>query len=159
MEGKEHAKYTEVATYPALARTFGWNFFEIEGEKHIAFVSMAEGAAKPSLQVIKGDGSSLDALKATLDAYKSAYNTAVADKAAVDAVISKINGIIKTVSLKSSDNATQILDYISIEVEGFGGMYAGDCCVREIDGRIYIAAGTNKVGLSMFRFNPDFVAE
>lgn len=130
MEGKEHAKYTEVATYPALARTFGWNFFEIEGEKHIAFVSMAEGAAKPSLQVIKGDGSSLDALKATLDAYPS-------------------NVIFKA----------YLQDPLSIEVEGFGGMYAGDCCVREIDGRIYIAAGTNKVGLSMFRFNPDFVAE
>ena len=35
----------------------------------------------------------------------------------------------------------------------------GDCVVREINGKLYMAAMIQNVGLSLFEINPDFKVE
>lgn len=122
---------TELGVYPKLACTFGWNFFEYKGIKLMAFVSVLD-KTRPTVQVIKGDYTTISGLKAALDAYGE------------DTIVF----------------SAPLQDQYDNEVCGFKkGMFLGDCCVREINGEIYMVAGTCAVGLSMFRLDKNFVLE
>lgn len=118
---------SELACYPALASTFGWNFFESNGKKYIAFVSVLD-KEHPSVQVIEGDYTTEAGLKAALDAYSP-----------------------KTVVFSAP-----LQDELDPTVAGYTGSTIGDCYVRNVNGEIYMLAGANQVGLSLFKLNPDF---
>ena len=114
---------TEVKTYPALAKTFGYNFFEAAGEKFVAWTSLIKGNDKPRLQIVQSDASTLDKMQDTFD------NLATR--------------LVYEAPLQNADN---------MEAEGVGGgNTVCDCCVREINGEIYIAAMAQKAGLSLFK--------
>lgn len=118
----------ELACYPELACTYGWNFFEYNGIKLMAFVSVKD-KAHPMVQVIKGDYTTAEGLKAALDAYGE-------------------ETIVFSAPLQDQYDAT---------VAGFDkGVQQGDCCVREINGQLYLVAGGCGVGLSMFTIDTDY---
>ncbi len=121
---------SELASYPALACTFGWNFFEYNGRKFMAFVHILD-KFHPTVQVIEGDYTTLEGLKAALDSYDPAK-------------------AIFTAPLQDPMDAT---------VSGYADVVIGDCCVRKVGNEIYMAAGTNAVGISVFKFNPGFLTE
>ena len=121
---------SELACYPNLARTFGWNFFEYDGHKFMSFVNVADNA-HPTVQVIEGDYTTLEGLKAALDNYDPAK-------------------VIFSAPLQDPMDAT---------VAGYGNMYIGDCCVRKVGNDIYMAAGTNTVGVSVFKLDPTFLSK
>lgn len=114
---------TEVKTYPALAKTFGYNFFEAAGEKFVAWTSLIKGNDKPRLQIVQSDASSLAKMQDTFD------NLATR--------------LVYEAPLQNADN---------MDTAGVGGdNTVCDCCVREINGEIYIAAMAQKAGLSLFK--------
>ena len=115
-------------TYPNLACTFGWNFFEFAGKKYMVFVDVYD-KVRPSVKMIEGDYTTLEGLQAALDAYSE--ETIIFSAPLQDALDTSIVGFKEGISI-------------------------GDCCVREINGDIYMVAGVNCVGLSMFKLNPDF---
>ena len=121
---------SELASYPNLACTFGWNFFEYNGRKFMAFVNILD-KFHPSVQVIEGDYTTLEGLKAALDAYSQ-----------------------ETVFFSAP-----IQDPMDATVDGHADVVIGDCCVRKIGNDIYMAAGTNVAGISVFKFNPGFLVE
>ena len=119
---------TLLKSYPNLARTFGWNFFEYKGRKLIAFVDLID-KTRPMVKLIEGDYTTLTGLQAALDAYSE-------------------ETVLFSAPLQDELDATAL---------GFeNGIFIGDCCVRTIGDDIYMAAGVNCVGLSMFKLNPNF---
>ena len=115
-------------TYKNLARTFGWNFFEYNGKKFIAFVDLAD-KTRPQVKVIEGDYTTQEGLMAALDAYSE-----------------------ETILFSAP-----LQDELDASVMGFeNGIYLGDCCVRTIGDDIYMVAGVNCVGFSMFKLNKKF---
>lgn len=126
----EAGKASEVACYPSLACTFGWNFFDYNSRKFMAFVDIHD-KFHPTVQVIEGDYTTLEGLKAALDSYDPAK-------------------VIFTAPLQDPMDAT---------VAGYADVVIGDCSVRKVGNEIYLAAGTNVVGISVFKFNPGFLAE
>ena len=123
MSGNAHGAYTEVKVYPALAKTFGYNFFSFAGEKFVAWTSIAKGNDKPRLQIVQSDATTLDNMVATFD------NLATR--------------LVFEAPLQSENN-------FEAAAAG-GGNTVCDCCVREINGEIYIAAIGQKAGLSVFK--------
>ena len=120
-----------LAVYPELASTFGWNFFEHNGTKLMAFVSVKD-KVRPYVQVIKGDYTTVDGLKEALDSYGE----------------------------ESIVFSAPLQDQYDMTISGFEkGMQLGDCCVREINGEIYMVAGGSAVGISLFRLDKNFVLE
>lgn len=111
--------------YENLKNTLGVNFFEYNGTKYMAFVSMADGGGKPRLQIIEADGSSLETLKAGLDLYPT--------------------NVVFEAPLQDANDFT---------VKGpAGDGVNADCAVRVINGKVYIAALTWRTGLSVFVLN------
>lgn len=108
------------AQYEDLKNTFGVNFFEHNDTKYIAWVNMARGGQYPTLQVVEGDGSSFDTLKAALDSYP----TNVVFEAPLQAADATVAG-------------------------GSTGVNA-DCSVRVVNGKVYIAAMGWKNGIAVF---------
>ena len=79
--------------------------------------------SKPKLVILKGSWSSVDALKDALDTQNVLYEA----------------------PLQSKDD---------MDAEGLSGANSvGDCCVRIIDGKVYIAAMAQRTGLSVFTIN------
>ncbi len=115
---------TEEAVFSDLAKTWGYQFFEFEGEKFIAWVSLKYGNDKPRLQIIKGDGSSLETLKSALSQLK-------ANMVAEIALSNEANDL--TVAGKAASKTL------------------ADCAVRVIDGTVYVAALGEEGGLSLFK--------
>ena len=91
------------------------------GTKYIAWVNMAKGGQYPMLQVVEGDGSSIDTLKAALDAYPS--------------------NVVFEAPLQNADATVG---------GGETGVNA-DCSVRVVDGKVYIAAMGWKNGFAVFQ--------
>ncbi len=121
----------ELAVYPDLACTFGWNFFEHNGTKLMAFVSVKD-KLRPMVYVIKGDYTTVDGLKAALDTFGE-------------------ENIVFSAPLQDALDAT---------LSGYeSGMTLGDCCVRKIGDDIYMLAGGHSVGLSLFKLDRNFVLE
>ena len=104
--------------------------FEYNGRKFMAFVNILD-KFHPSVQVIEGDYTTLEGLKAALDAYSQ-----------------------ETVFFSAP-----IQDPMDATVDGHADVVIGDCCVRKIGNDIYMAAGTNVAGISVFKFNPGFLVE
>lgn len=123
MKGNGHAAYTEVKTYPALAKTFGYNFFEFAGQKFVAWTSIVKGNDKPRLQIVQSDATTVEKMVETFD------NLATR--------------LVFEAPLQSEDN-------FEAAAAG-GGNTVCDCCVREINGEVYIAAIGQKAGLSLFK--------
>ena len=124
-------KATELACYPELACTFGWNFFEHNGTKLMAFVSVKD-KLRPSVQVIKGDWTTAEGIKAALDVYSP-----------------------ETVVFSAP-----LQDELDATLSGYtAGMTLGDCCVRKIGDEIYMLAGGHSVGLSMFKLDRNFIVK
>ena len=123
MSGNAHGAYTEVKVYPALAKTFGYNFFSFAGEKFVAWTSIAKGNEKPRLQIVQSDATTLDNMVATFDN--------LATRLVFEAPLQSEN------------------DFEAAAAGG--GNTVCDCCVREINGEIYIAAIGQKAGLSVFK--------
>lgn len=123
MSGSAHGAYTEVKVYPALAKTFGYNFFEFAGEKFVAWTSITKGNDKPRLQIVQSDATTLDKMVATFDN--------LATRLVFEAPLQSEN------------------DFEAAAAGG--GNTVCDCCVREINGEIYIAAIGQKAGLSVFK--------
>lgn len=115
---------TEEAVFPELAKTWGYQFFEFNGEKFIAWVSLKYGNDKPRLQIIKGDGSSLETLKSALSQLK-------ANMVAEIALSNEANDL--TVAGKAASKTL------------------ADCAVRVINGTVYVAALGEEGGLSLFK--------
>lgn len=92
--------------------TFGYNFFEFNGKKYMAYARVSSTTGQ--LEVIEDQGSE-DTFLASIDAQ---------------------DGILKA-PIHSADNLEAS--------HATGGL--GDCCVREIDGQIYIASLTRDGGL------------
>ena len=123
MSGNAHGKYTEVKTYPALAKTFGYNFFEVGEHKFVAWTSIAKGNDLPRLQIVQSDATTLDGMIETFD------NLATR--------------LVFEAPLQHAEDLT---------LNGVGGGHTVcDCCVREINGETYIAALSQKAGLSLFK--------
>ena len=123
MSGNAHGAYSEVKTYSSLAKTFGYNFFEAADEKFVAWVSLANGNDKPRLQIVQSDATTKENMVATFD------NLATR--------------LVYEAPLQNADD---------MNTAGVGGgNTVCDCCVREIDGTIYIAAMAQKAGLSLFK--------
>lgn len=115
-------------SYPNLACTFGWNFFEFNGRNLMAFVDVVD-KTRPLVKLIEGDYTTLEGLEAALDAY----------------------------SEETTLFSAPLQDELDATVLGFTeGIFIGDCCVRTIEDEIYMVAGVNCVGLSMFKLNKDF---
>lgn len=112
------------AQYDNLKNTLGVNFFEYNGIKYIAWVSMAEGGQYPRLQVVEGDGSSLATLKAALDTYPE--------------------NVVFEAPLQHESDFT---------AAGSNTGVNADCSVRVVNGEVYIAAMGWKNGLSVFKLN------
>lgn len=112
------------AQYDNLKNTLGVNFFEYNGTKYIAWVSMAEGGQYPRLQVVEGDGSSLATLKAALDTYPE--------------------NVVFEAPLQHESDFT---------AAGSNTGVNADCSVRVVNGEVYIAAMGWKNGLSVFKLN------
>lgn len=108
--------------YENLKNTLGVNFFEYNGTKYAAWVSMAQGGEKPRLQIVEVDGSSLTTLKAGLDAYPT--------------------NVVFEAPIQSESDFT---------VAGASTGINADCAVRVINGEVYIAAMGWKNGLSVFK--------
>ena len=123
MKGNAHGAYTEVKTYPALAKTFGYNFFDFAGKKFVAWTSIAKGNDKPRLQIVQSDATTAEKMVETFD------NLATR--------------LVFEAPLQSADN-------FDAAAAG-GGNTVCDCCVREINGEVYIAAIGQKAGLSLFK--------
>ena len=114
---------SEIKTYPALAKTFGYNIFEAPGEKFVAWTSLIKGNDKPRLQIVQSDASTLAKMQDTFD------NLATR--------------LVYEAPLQNADE---------MDTAGVGGdNTVCDCCVREINGEIYIAAMAQKAGLSLFK--------
>lgn len=122
---------SELACYPELACTFGWSFFEHNGTKLMAFVSVKD-KFRPSVQVIKGDWTTAEGIKAALDVYSP-----------------------ETVVFSAP-----LQDELDATLSGYeAGMTLGDCCVRKIGEDIYMLAGGHSVGLSLFKLDRNFVLD
>lgn len=120
-----------VQSYTDLACTFGWNFFEHNGTKLMAFVSVKD-KLRPMVYVIKGDYTTVDGLKAALDAFGE-------------------ENIVFSAPLQDALDAT---------LSGYeSGMTLGDCCVRKIGDDIYMLAGGHSVGISLFKLDKNFVVK
>ena len=117
---------TEYAKYPALAKTFGYNFFEYDGEKYIAWTSLKFGNNMPRLQIIKGDGSSVESLNNALTNYE-------ANLIAEFAISNEENDL-----TKAGSSASKTLC---------------DCAVRVIGDEVYIAALGEECGLSLIKIS------
>lgn len=115
--------YTEVKSYPTLAKTFGYNFFEVGDNKFIAWTSLVYGKESPRLQIVQSDATTVEKMVETFD---NLYTRLVFEA-----------------PLQNADDMT---------VPGVGGGHTVcDCCVREINGELYIAAIAQKAGLSLFK--------
>lgn len=115
---------TEEGTYSDLAKTFGYNFFEVGGQKYITCTSLKYGNDKPRLQIFKGDGSSLATLKDALANFKENL----------------------VVEYALSNEANNLLDGGNAAAKTLC-----DCAVRVINNEIYIAALGEQAGLSLFK--------
>ena len=94
----------------------------------MAFVDVAD-KTRPQVKLIEGDYTTQDGLQAALDVY----------------------------SEETTLFSAPLQDELDATVMGFeNGIYLGDCCVRTIGDDIYMVAGVNCVGFSMFKLNKNF---
>ena len=123
MSGNASGAYSEVKTYPTLAKTFGYNFFEVGDNKFVAWASLKNGNALPRLQIVQSDATTLDKMVETFNNLETR--------------------LIYEAPLQNAND---------MNTAGVGGGHTVcDCCVREINGEIYIAAMAQKAGLSLFK--------
>lgn len=115
---------TEEAVFSDLAKTWGYQFFEFEGEKFIAWVSLKYGNDKPRLQIIKGDGSSLETLKSALSNFKA--------------------NMVAEIALSNEGNDLTLGGKAASKT-------LADCAVRVINGNVYVAALGEEGGISLFK--------
>lgn len=123
MSGNASGAYSEVKTYPTLAKTFGYNFFEVDDNKFVAWASLKNGNDLPRLQIVQSDATTLDKMVETFDNLET--------RLVYEAPLQNANDM----------NTAGV----------GGGNTVCDCCVREINGEIYIAAMAQKAGLSVFK--------
>ena len=106
------------------ARTFGYNFFEVDGKKYIAYVKIdAANGKKGSLVVIEDGDGTLAGFKSALTANTIAWQFPLQHESDLNA-----------------DSAAST------------GNTLGNCNVVEIDGITYIGAHIQGLGCSLFRF-------
>lgn len=117
---------TEEAVFPELAKTFGYKFFEFGGKKYIAWTSLKYGNSKPRLQVIEGDGSTMESLKEALTNYSER--------------------LVAEFALSNADND---LDFAGNPA----AKTLCDCDVRVTDDAVYIAALGENCGLSLIKLS------
>lgn len=91
--------------------TYGYNFFEFDGKKYMAYARATEKSAQ--IEVIEDQGTE-DNFVASIDAQAGLLSAA-------------------------------------IQTEGLASGNTADCCVREIDGVIYIAALSRDGGLALYK--------
>lgn len=91
--------------------TYGYNFFEFDGKKYMAYARATEQSAQ--IEVIEDQGTE-DNFVASIDAQAGLLSAA-------------------------------------IQTEGFASGNTADCCVREIDGVVYIAALSRDGGLALYK--------
>lgn len=114
-----------------LKMTHGYNFFSHNGNHYISYVAVDESLAKGSIRVIADPAGTPEGLLGALQAQE----------------------IIMDLPLQDELDASVVSPYPSTHS-------TGDCVVREINGKLYMAAMIQYVGLSLFEINPDFkVAE
>lgn len=113
-----------------LALTHGYNFFSYNGKHYISYVALDESLAKGSVRVIADPAGTPEGLLSALQAQDVIMDRPLQDE--LDETV---------VSPYPSSHST------------------GDCVVREINGKVYMAAMIQNVGLSLFEINPDFKVE
>ena len=91
--------------------TYGYNFFEFDGKKYMAYARATEQSAQ--IEVIEDQGTE-DNFVASIDAQAGLLSA-------------------------------------PIQTEGFASGNTADCCVREIDGVVYIAALSRDGGLALYK--------
>ena len=101
----------------------GTEGFGLLGKKFVAWTSITKGNDKPRLQIVQSDATTLDNMVATFDN--------LATRLVFEAPLQSENDF--EAAAASGDNTVC------------------DCCVREINGEIYIAAIGQKAGLSVFK--------
>lgn len=115
---------TEEAVFPELAKTFGYKFFEFGGKKYIAWTSLKYGNSKPRLQVIEGDGSTMESLK--------------------DALTNYSERLVAEFALSNADNDFDFAGNPAAKT-------LCDCDVRVTEDAVYIAALGENCGLSLIK--------
>ena len=115
---------TEEAVFPELAKTFGYKFFEFGGKKFIAWTSLKYGNSKPRLQVIEGDGSTMESLK--------------------DALTNYSERLVAEFALSNADNDFDFAGNPAAKT-------LCDCDVRVTEDAVYIAALGENCGLSLIK--------
>ena len=113
-----------------LKLTHGYNFFSYNGKHYIAYVAVNESLAQGSVRVIADPAGTPEGLLSALQEHE----------------------VIMDLPLQAELDATVVSPYPSTHS-------TGDCVVREINGKLYMAAMIQNVGLSLFEFNPDFKVE
>lgn len=113
-----------------LKMTHGYNFFSYNGNHYIAYVVVDESLAKGSIRVIADPTGTPDGLLAALQAQE----------------------VIMDLPLQAELDATVVSPYPSTHS-------TGDCVVRVVGDKIYMAAMIQNVGLSFFEINPGFKVE
>lgn len=74
---------------PALAKAFGYNFFEINGNKYIAYAKLDANLTNGSLNIIEDKGSAAE-FKNSLEAHNKHFTTTVLDTASSTAAGSSV---------------------------------------------------------------------
>ena len=115
-----------------LPMTHGYNFFSDAktGAKYVAYVALEPNQDKGAVKVISDFNGTPEGLKGVLQAHKVVFEAPVQD--AMDATV---------VSPCPATHST------------------GDCVVRTIGNKTYMAAMIQNVGLAVFELNAGFVAE
>ncbi len=113
-----------------LKMTHGYNFFSYNGKHYISYVALDESLAKGSVRVIADPAGTPEGLLSALQTHDIIMDRPLQDE--LDETV---------VSPYPSSHST------------------GDCVVREINGKVYMAAMIQNVGLSLFEINPDFKVE
>ena len=113
-----------------LKMTHGYNFFSCNGKNYISYVVVDESLAKGSIRVIADPAGTPEGLLGALQA----------------------QDVIMELPLQNELDASVVSPYPSSHS-------TGDCVVREINGKLYMAAMIQNVGLSLFEINPDFKVE
>ena len=115
-----------------LPMTHGYNFFSDAktGAKYVAYVALEPNQDKGAVKVISDFNGTPEGLKGVLQAHKVVFEAPVQD--AMDATV---------ISPCPATHST------------------GDCVVREVNGKTYMAVMIQNVGISVFELNAGFIAE
>lgn len=110
-----------------LQLTHGYNFFSYNGKNYISYVALDESCAKGSVRVIADPAGTPEGLLSALQAQE----------------------VIMDLPLQAELDASVVSPYPSTHS-------TGDCVVREVNGKVYMAAMIQNVGLSLFEIDPDY---